>query len=132
MTFELADWSDFLLRTAPQRNERSSSMAYRVNTESHGDRTVYTLHDDATGASAAVLPSFGFNLFSLKLPAAGAVREVLATAPASPRIRRALPVTEYPSYSLFPTGSAADAITTRARIISFPPTTARTQSMASP
>jgi aldose 1-epimerase len=56
-------------------------MAYRVNTEPHGDRTVYTLHDDATGASAAVLPSFGFNLFSLKLPAAGAVREVLATAP---------------------------------------------------
>ena len=56
-------------------------MAYRVNTESHGDRTVYTLHDDATGASAAVLPSYGFNLFSLQLPAGGAVREVLESAP---------------------------------------------------
>jgi aldose 1-epimerase len=55
-------------------------MAYRVNTESRGGRTVYTLHDDATGASAAILPSFGFNLFSLKLPAAGQVREVLQTA----------------------------------------------------
>ena len=63
-------------------------MAYRVNTESHGDRTVYTLHDDATGASAAVLPSYGFNLFSLKLPAGGAVREVLDSYPdfaANPR-----------------------------------------------
>jgi aldose 1-epimerase len=56
-------------------------MAYRVNTESHGDRTVYTLHDDATGASAAVLPAYGFNLFSLKLPAGGAVREVLDSYP---------------------------------------------------
>jgi aldose 1-epimerase len=56
-------------------------MAHRVNTESHGGRTVYTLHDDTTGASAAILPSYGFNLFSLKLPAAGAVREVLQTAP---------------------------------------------------
>jgi aldose 1-epimerase len=56
-------------------------MAHRINTESHGDRTVYTLHDDATGASAAVLPSYGFNLFSLKLPVAGQVREVLQAAP---------------------------------------------------
>jgi aldose 1-epimerase len=55
-------------------------MAYRVSTESHGSRTVHTLHDDTTGASAAVLPSYGFNLFSLKLPAAGAVREVLQPA----------------------------------------------------
>ncbi len=63
-------------------------MAYRVNTESHGDRTVCTLHDDATGASATVLPSYGFNLFSLKLPAGGAVREVLDSYPdfaANPR-----------------------------------------------
>src|SRR5690349_10946688 len=55
-------------------------MAYRVSTESHGSRTVYTLHDETTGASAAVLPSYGFNLFSLKLPAAGALREVLHSA----------------------------------------------------
>jgi aldose 1-epimerase len=56
-------------------------MAYRVSTESRGGRTVYTLHDDATGATAAVLPSFGFNLFSLRLPAGSDVREVLQTAP---------------------------------------------------
>lgn len=56
-------------------------MTYRINTEPHGDRTVYTLHDDATGAMAAVLPSFGFNLFSLKLPMAGQAREVLQSAP---------------------------------------------------
>jgi aldose 1-epimerase len=56
-------------------------MAYRVSTEPHGEHTVHTLHDDTTGASAAILPSFGFNLFSLKLPAAGQVREVLQTAP---------------------------------------------------
>src|SRR3954454_2758538 len=55
--------------------------AYRVGTESRGERTVYTLHDDATGASAAILPSYGFNLFSLKLPVAGQVREVLHAAP---------------------------------------------------
>jgi aldose 1-epimerase len=55
-------------------------MAYRVSTESRGGRTVYHLHDDATGASASVLPAFGFNLFSLRLPAAGQVREVLQAA----------------------------------------------------
>jgi aldose 1-epimerase len=55
-------------------------MAYRVSTESRGGRTVYTLHDEATGSSAAVLPSYGFNLFSLKLPAAGQVREMLQSA----------------------------------------------------
>jgi aldose 1-epimerase len=56
-------------------------MAHLIDTESRGDRTVYTLHDDATGASAAVLPSYGFNLFSLKLPVAGQVREILQAAP---------------------------------------------------
>jgi aldose 1-epimerase len=56
-------------------------MAHRVTTESRGGRTVYTLHDDATGASASVLPSYGFNLFDLRLPAAGRVRPVLASAP---------------------------------------------------
>jgi len=56
-------------------------MAHRVNTESRGGRTVYTLHDDATGATAAILPSYGFNLFSLKLPAAGQVREILRAEP---------------------------------------------------
>jgi aldose 1-epimerase len=56
-------------------------MAYRISTESRGSRTVLGLHDDTSGASASVLPSYGFNLFSLKLPAAGAVRDVLQSAP---------------------------------------------------
>ncbi len=54
---------------------------YRVTTETHGERTVYTLHDDATGASASILPAYGFNLFDLRLPAAGAVRPVLSAFP---------------------------------------------------
>jgi aldose 1-epimerase len=56
-------------------------MGYTVKTEPHGSRLVYVLEDTTTGASAAVLPSYGFNLFSLKLPAAGQVREVLQSAP---------------------------------------------------
>jgi aldose 1-epimerase len=56
-------------------------MAHRVTTESRGGRTAYTLHDDTTGASASVLPSFGFNLFDLRLPVAGQVRPVIAAAP---------------------------------------------------
>jgi aldose 1-epimerase len=56
-------------------------MAHRVTTESRGGRTVYTLHDDATGASASVLPSYGFNLFDLRLPAAGEVRKVVESFP---------------------------------------------------
>src|SRR3954471_9000686 len=53
-------------------------MAHRVTTEPRGGRTVYTLHDDATGASASILPSYGFNLFDLRLPAAGEVRPMLS------------------------------------------------------
>lgn len=56
-------------------------MAYRVSTEAHGGRTVLQLHDEASGASASVLPSYGFNLFDLQLPAAGEVRKVLDAAP---------------------------------------------------
>jgi aldose 1-epimerase len=57
-------------------------MAHRVSTDTRvGGRTVHTLHDDATGSSASVLPSFGFNLFDLRLPAAGQVRAILASAP---------------------------------------------------
>jgi aldose 1-epimerase len=55
-------------------------MAHRVSTEERGGRTIYTLHDEATGASASVLPAYGFNLFDLRLPAAGRVRRVLAAA----------------------------------------------------
>lgn len=63
-------------------------MAHRVETESRGGHKVTTLHDDATGASASVLPGYGFNLFDLRLPAAGAVRPVVDAAPdfaANPR-----------------------------------------------
>lgn len=56
-------------------------MTHRVSTAARGDHTVYTLHDDATGASASVLPAFGFNLFDLRLPVAGKVRPVLDATP---------------------------------------------------
>jgi aldose 1-epimerase len=56
-------------------------MAHRVTTEVRGRRTVYTLHDDSTGASASILPSYGFNLFDLRLPAAGKVRPVIDAFP---------------------------------------------------
>jgi aldose 1-epimerase len=55
-------------------------MAHRVTTATRGGRTVYTLHDDVSGASASILPSYGFNLFDLRLPAAGQVRPVLSAA----------------------------------------------------
>lgn len=55
-------------------------MAYRVSTESRNGRTIHRLHDDASGASASVLPSYGFNLFDLQLPVAGQVRKVLDAA----------------------------------------------------
>ena len=56
-------------------------MAFRVGTVTHGDRTVHTLHDDVTGASASILPSYGFNLYDLRLPLAGTPRPVLGTQP---------------------------------------------------
>jgi aldose 1-epimerase len=52
-------------------------MACRVSIEKRG-RDVYRLHDDASGSSAAILPSFGFNLFDLRLPAAGQVRPLIS------------------------------------------------------
>ncbi len=55
-------------------------MAFRVETKDHAGRTVYSLHDDETGAWASVLPSYGFNLFDLRLPLAGQVRPVLVSA----------------------------------------------------
>ncbi len=39
------------------------------------------LGDESTGASAAILPSYGFNLFDLILPAAGRPRSIVATDP---------------------------------------------------
>ncbi|AGA30716.1 aldose 1-epimerase [Singulisphaera acidiphila] len=56
-------------------------MAYRVSTEARGGGKVYTLHDDATGSSASILPSYGFNLFDLRLPVAGEVRPVIVSEP---------------------------------------------------
>jgi aldose 1-epimerase len=56
-------------------------MAHRVTTETRGGRTVYTLLDETSGASASILPAYGFNLFDLRLPVAGQVRPVLASAP---------------------------------------------------
>ncbi len=56
-------------------------MAHRISTKSHGGRTVFTLHDDGSGASASILPSYGFNMFDLRLPVAGSVRPVISAAP---------------------------------------------------
>lgn len=56
-------------------------MAFRTSEKTVGGHKVYTLHDDATGSSASVLPEFGFNLFDLRLPVAGEVRPILSTAP---------------------------------------------------
>jgi len=55
-------------------------MAYRVDNSDHGGRTVYTLRDEATGSMASVLPSYGFNLFDLRLPLAGEVRRIIVAA----------------------------------------------------
>ena len=65
-------------------------MATRVSTEGRGGGKVYTLRDDETGASASILPDFGFNLFDLRLPVAGTVRPIVfcsdgwADAPSKP------------------------------------------------
>jgi aldose 1-epimerase len=56
-------------------------MSFRVETQARGAGTVYVLHDDATQASAAILPSYGFNMFDLRLPLAGVVRPVLVASP---------------------------------------------------
>ena len=56
-------------------------MSHRISTQAHGGRTVYTLVDDATGSSASIVPSIGFNLFDLQLPAGGRARPVIASAP---------------------------------------------------
>lgn len=57
-------------------------MGQRIRTEQRAGRTIHHLLDDDSGASASVLPSYGFNLFDLKLPAAGEVRPVLFADPA--------------------------------------------------
>ncbi|MDR3619397.1 MAG: aldose 1-epimerase [Paludisphaera borealis] len=55
-------------------------MSFRISVERRGDRPVYSLYDDGVGSSASILPSFGFNLFDLRLPVAGEVRPVIVSA----------------------------------------------------
>ncbi len=55
-------------------------MNTRVDRTEHNGRTIYTLVDAASGASAAVSPSYGFNLFDLRLPAQREVRRVIVAA----------------------------------------------------
>ena len=56
-------------------------MSFRIQTTDRAGGKVYSLHDDATGASASILPAYGFNLFDLRLPLAGLSRPVLVAAP---------------------------------------------------
>ena len=55
-------------------------MRFRTGTETRGARTIFTSPDEGTGATAAILPSQGFNLFDLRLPVVGTVRPVLSAA----------------------------------------------------
>jgi len=56
-------------------------VTYRVDVEKRGGGDVYTLRDEATGASASVLPSYGFNLFDLRLPVGDRVLPIVVAAP---------------------------------------------------
>jgi aldose 1-epimerase len=55
-------------------------MPFSVETTEHNGRTVYTLLDLTSGALASVLPSYGFNLFDLRLPVAGIPRRVIVAS----------------------------------------------------
>ena len=52
-------------------------MSTRVDQASQNDRIIHTLIDEASGASASITSSYGFNLFDLRLPAKGEVRRVI-------------------------------------------------------
>jgi aldose 1-epimerase len=56
-------------------------MSFRIETQIKGKNVVHILHDETSGASASILPSYGFNLFDLRLPAAGQVRAIVVSAP---------------------------------------------------
>lgn len=56
-------------------------MSFRTSVEKRGEQSVYSLHDAAAGSSASILPSYGFNLFDLRLPVAGEVRPMVVSAP---------------------------------------------------
>jgi len=60
---------------------REGNVGFRVDVEKRGDRDVYTMRDESSGASASILPSYGFNLFDLRLPIAGEVRPVVVSDP---------------------------------------------------
>lgn len=55
-------------------------MQYSIDTPTD-PRGPYRLRDEATGASASVLPASGFNLYDLRLPLLGEVRPIIASAP---------------------------------------------------
>lgn len=56
-------------------------MGYHASVEKiPGGREVVKLLDDMTGASASILPSYGFNLFDLQLPVVGKPTPVIAAA----------------------------------------------------
>ena len=56
-------------------------MGHRITTDTRNGRTVYTLHDDASKASASILPSYGFNLFDLRLPVGKTVLPLIDAFP---------------------------------------------------
>jgi aldose 1-epimerase len=56
-------------------------MAFHTSVEVRpGGREVVKLLDDMTGASASILPSFGFNLFDLHLPVVGKPTPIIVSA----------------------------------------------------
>jgi aldose 1-epimerase len=55
-------------------------MVFSVETSEHNGRTVFTLLDHSSGALASILPSYGFNLFDLRLPVAGIARRVIVAS----------------------------------------------------
>jgi aldose 1-epimerase len=56
-------------------------MAYHTSVEKlPSGREVVRLSDDMTGASASILPSYGFNLFDLQLPVVGKPTPIIAAA----------------------------------------------------
>ncbi|HEV3163513.1 MAG TPA: aldose 1-epimerase [Isosphaeraceae bacterium] len=55
-------------------------MAFTIRTETRNKRTIYHLEDKDSDSSASILPSYGFNLFDLRLPVTGTPRRVIVAA----------------------------------------------------
>lgn len=69
------------VRDGPKR-EAMISMAFRTSVERlPGGRDVLRLSDEASGASASILPSYGFNLFDLRLPIGGKATPIIVASP---------------------------------------------------